>query len=148
MPILYFRATRVATEQFKSKIRYERQVNISIFLSTTFFQIYFQVIVIGLINFTASGIYDVIQLFPISLKTTLLGTGAWFLSQGMTSVVYLLINKNIRYRVLRKFGFRSAHIGYISSTHHQKTMTRTTTNAFSQNASSQEVQKSTVDSTN
>ncbi|KAI6171016.1 hypothetical protein M3Y97_01096200 [Aphelenchoides bicaudatus] len=84
MPLLYFRATRMVTsDEFRARIRYDRQI-------------YIQVIFVGLINFMTSLVYIIIQQFPLTFSTTLTATIGYLFSQGMTSVVYLCINRSIR----------------------------------------------------
>ncbi|KAI6170479.1 hypothetical protein M3Y97_01148600 [Aphelenchoides bicaudatus] len=93
MPIFYFRARRLASNQFRSQIRYEKQI-------------YIQVVFIGMINFSSSLIYIIIQLFPITLATTLSGTIGYLLSQGMASFVYLGLNHSIRKTIFKGLKLR------------------------------------------
>jgi S-adenosylmethionine synthetase len=71
---------------------------------------FFQVIIIGLVNFFVSLTYIIIQRLPVSLPISLFGTLGWLMSQGMTAVVYLVVNKSIRQTIFKRLGLYSGRI--------------------------------------
>jgi hypothetical protein len=90
------------------------------------------VVFIGLINFTASLIYDAMQYFPLSLTTTLFGTITWFLSQGMNAIIYLIINRSIRKIILKKVGLHRGQTSQVSASNPQQFLRNSTTDNTNQ----------------
>jgi hypothetical protein len=79
-------------------------------------------------------------MMPIQLITSLIGTVGWFMTQGITSIVYLTMNKSLRNAIFRKLGICRGRIGISSTAMHaqQSTMPQSSSANFSQDATKHE----------
>jgi hypothetical protein len=68
-----------------------------------------------MLNFSTSLSYILIQIIPPSINVNLAANIGYFFTQGMVSVVYLAVNRNIRKTILNKLGLWRGQISHLST---------------------------------
>ncbi|KAI6243319.1 Serpentine Receptor, class T [Aphelenchoides fujianensis] len=89
-----------STSESKTKLKYERQV-------------YIPVLLIGAMHFMCGFVYFLLDTISVPPIVGLIGTTAYWLSQGLPAVVYLIFNQTIRATAMRRLRLKS---GTVSST--------------------------------
>uniref|UniRef100_A0A915DQ07 Vomeronasal type-1 receptor n=1 Tax=Ditylenchus dipsaci TaxID=166011 RepID=A0A915DQ07_9BILA len=64
---------------------------------------FLQVLVISCVNAVGSGIYDYMQMFPVTEALILVASYSWCIIHGMPSIIFLTMNRTIRHDCIRMF---------------------------------------------
>uniref|UniRef100_A0A915DNM9 7TM GPCR serpentine receptor class x (Srx) domain-containing protein n=1 Tax=Ditylenchus dipsaci TaxID=166011 RepID=A0A915DNM9_9BILA len=62
---------------------------------------FLQVLVISCVNAVGSGIYDYMQMFPVTEALILVASYSWCIIHGMPSIIFLTMNRTIRHDCIR-----------------------------------------------